>query len=99
MGTPSTHNLAGIYAQQGEVEDAIALYKQSLDLKERIGNVQGKAASLCMLGQLLADEKQDFTTALEYLQESFEILQRIKSPDAQTVRKIIDRITPIQPED
>lgn len=45
MGTPSTHNLAGIYTQQGEVEDAIALYQQSLDLKEKIGNVQGKATS------------------------------------------------------
>ncbi|NJL03243.1 MAG: tetratricopeptide repeat protein, partial [Spirulinaceae cyanobacterium SM2_1_0] len=40
------HNLAGIYAQQGEVEQAIALYQQSLELQERIGNVQGKAATL-----------------------------------------------------
>ncbi|NJO63386.1 MAG: hypothetical protein HC836_35795 [Richelia sp. RM2_1_2] len=49
-----------------------------------------------MLGQLLADEKQDFKTALEYLQESLAILQRIKSPDAQTVKEIIDRIRTAQ---
>ena len=92
----SLHCLAIIYAQQGDVSQAINLYQQSLELKERIGDVQGKAASLCMLGQLLADEKQDFTTALAYLQQSFEILQRIKSPDAQTVKEIIDRIRAAQ---
>jgi len=92
----SLHQLAGIYAQQGEIEQAIALYQQSLELKEKIGNIQGKAASLCMLGQLLADEKEDFRIALEYLQQSFEILQRIKSPDAQTAKEIIDRIKTAQ---
>ena len=92
----SLHQLAGIYAQQGDVSQAINLYQQSLELYERIGNVQGKAMTLANLGQLLADEKQDFTTALEYLQESFEILQRIKSPTAQTVKEIIDRIRAAQ---
>ncbi|MGB3636645.1 MAG: tetratricopeptide repeat protein, partial [Rivularia sp. (in: cyanobacteria)] len=75
--------------QLGEVDNAIALHQQSLELLEKIGDVQGKAASLCMLGQLLADEKQDFTTALDYLQQSLEILQRIKSPDAKKVEKWI----------
>ncbi|MGB3653012.1 MAG: tetratricopeptide repeat protein [Rivularia sp. (in: cyanobacteria)] len=92
----SLHQLAGIYASRGDVDDAIALYQQSLDLNERIGDVQGKAASLCMLGQLLADEKQDFTTALEYLQESFEIFEHLKSPTAQTAKEIIDRIQTAQ---
>ncbi len=92
----SLHNLADIYASRGDVEDAIALFQQSLELKEKIGDVQGKAASLCMLGQLLADEKQDFTTALEYLQESFEIFEHLKSPTAQTAKEIIDRIQTAQ---
>jgi hypothetical protein len=51
-----------------------------LELKERIGNVQGKANTLAMLGQLLADEQRDFTTALSHLQQSLEILQRLESP-------------------
>ncbi|NJM19582.1 MAG: hypothetical protein HC907_13180 [Richelia sp. SM1_7_0] len=66
------------------------------DLYEKIGDIQGKAASLTMLGQLLADEKQDFKTALEYLQESFEIFEHLKSPDAQTVKEIIDKIRTAQ---
>ena len=88
----SLHCLAGIYASRGDVDRAIALYQQSLELYERIGNVEGKAASLCMLGQLLADEKQDFTTALDYLQQSFEILQHIKSPDAEKVKEWIFKV-------
>jgi hypothetical protein len=44
-----------------------------------------------MLGQLLADEKGDFVTALEYLQHSLEILQRIQSPDAETVSLVVQK--------
>ncbi|MGB3756124.1 MAG: CHAT domain-containing protein, partial [Rivularia sp. (in: cyanobacteria)] len=40
------HNFARIYAQRGELDEAIRLYQQSLELLERIGDVQGKAASL-----------------------------------------------------
>ncbi|MCX5982218.1 MAG: hypothetical protein NTY89_10530 [Nostocales cyanobacterium LacPavin_0920_SED1_MAG_38_18] len=41
---------------------------------------------------MLADEKGDFVTALEYLHQSLEILQLVKSPDAETVRGIIKRV-------
>ncbi|MDB9534368.1 tetratricopeptide repeat protein [Dolichospermum planctonicum CS-1226] len=81
-----------MYADMGKIEEAIAHYQQSLEIKESIGDVQGKAATLGMLGQLLADEKGDFVTALDYLQQSLEILQRIKSPDAETVREIINDV-------
>ncbi|MEZ2301380.1 MAG: tetratricopeptide repeat protein [Microcoleus sp.] len=83
------HCLAGIYANQGDVEKAIAFYQQSLELQEKIGDVQGKAVTFAMLGQLLADEKGDFDQALNYLQQSLEILQHLKSPDAETVKEII----------
>jgi tetratricopeptide (TPR) repeat protein len=85
----SLHQLAGIYKSRGDVDKAIALCQQSLDLAERIGNVQGKAITLANLGKLLADEKQDFTIALDYLQQSLEILLRIHSPNAETVKKWI----------
>ncbi|MEM6401826.1 MAG: tetratricopeptide repeat protein [Cyanobacteria bacterium P01_D01_bin.116] len=85
----SLHQLAGIYARRGDVDEAITLYQQSLELKERIGYVQGKAITLAMLGKLLADVKQDFTTALDYLQQSLEILLHLQSPDAETVGALI----------
>ncbi|MBW4588961.1 MAG: tetratricopeptide repeat protein, partial [Aetokthonos hydrillicola CCALA 1050] len=50
------HQLAGIYANQGNVTEAIALYRQSLDLLERIGDVQGKAASLHQLAGIYKNQ-------------------------------------------
>lgn len=92
-----TDGLTGEYERDPEatcdVEGAIALYQQSLEMAEQIGDVQGKAATLAMLGQLLADEKGDSATAIVYLQESLDILQRIGSPDARTVQDILNRIT------
>ena len=60
------HQLVVIYADTGKIEDAIALFHQSLHIEESIGNVQGQAITLAMLGQLLAYQKEDFATALEY---------------------------------
>ncbi|TAF35906.1 MAG: tetratricopeptide repeat protein, partial [Oscillatoriales cyanobacterium] len=82
------HQLAGIYANRGEVEQAIAFYQESLELEEKIGNLQGKAATFAMLGQLLAAQGY-FDQAFNYLQQSLEILQHLRSPDAETVREII----------
>ncbi|KYC40917.1 hypothetical protein WA1_25210 [Scytonema hofmannii PCC 7110] len=48
--------------------------------------------TLAMLGQLLADEEGDFTTALSHLHQSLEILQRLESPNAQVVREFIERV-------
>jgi hypothetical protein len=40
---PATlHEMGRLKANQGEVDAAIALYQQSLDITERIGDVQGK---------------------------------------------------------
>ena len=41
-----------------------------------------------MLGQLLAAQG-DVDQALNYLQQSLDILQHLQSPDAETVRRII----------
>ncbi|MEG4087511.1 tetratricopeptide repeat protein [Microcoleus sp. POL10_C6] len=84
--------LAGIYAKQGEVAKASALYEQFLELQEKIGNVQGKAATFAMLGRLLADKKENFDKALNYLQQSLDILQHLRSPDAEKVRRIIAEV-------
>ena len=62
-----------------------------MQLEEKIGNVHGKAMSLWWLGGI-AQQQGDNSTALKYLQESFEILQRVKSPDAQSVKGRIDKI-------
>ncbi|NJL19853.1 MAG: tetratricopeptide repeat protein, partial [Leptolyngbyaceae cyanobacterium SM1_3_5] len=72
------HQLAGIYAQQGQVEQAIALYQQSLDLKESIGNVQGKAATLNNLSHL-AFQAGNTAKALDVLRQSAQALGQARS--------------------
>jgi tetratricopeptide (TPR) repeat protein len=86
------HELGRIYAKMGKIDDAIAHCQQSLEITERIGNVKKQSSTLAILGQLLAYEKGDFVTALEYLQQSLEILQRIQSPNAETIREIINDV-------
>ncbi|MEH1897069.1 MAG: tetratricopeptide repeat protein [Nostoc sp.] len=73
------------------MDEAIALFNQSLEINERIGNVQGKAMALWWLGDL-AEQQGEYTKAISYLQPALEILQRLKSPDAEGVRASLDRV-------
>ncbi|PZO47020.1 MAG: hypothetical protein DCF15_19565 [Phormidesmis priestleyi] len=75
----------------GEV--VIALFHQSLAIEEQIGNVQGKAITLWWLGGLAATKQNDPATAIIYLQQSLAILQQIRSPKAQAVQDLLNRIT------
>jgi tetratricopeptide (TPR) repeat protein len=76
-----------LFCSISEVE-AIALYEQSLELNERIGNVQGKAATLVMMAQLLAMQGE-FNKAIKYTHKSLGILTYLNSPDAANVQSIL----------
>ncbi|WP_411729457.1 hypothetical protein [Pseudanabaena sp. UWO311] len=62
-----------------------------MEIKERIGDVQGKAATLANMGVLSANNG-DFQTAISYLQESLTILQHLKSPNAATVQSWLEQV-------
>jgi tetratricopeptide (TPR) repeat protein len=85
------HSISVIYAQQGQVEQALALYQQALDIKERIGDALGKAATLAMMGRLLATQG-DVVRGMDCLRASLVLLEQLRSPEAQTVRNIIARL-------
>lgn len=51
--------------------------------------------SEAMLERVLTDEPGEFATALDYLQQSLEILQQMKSPDAERVKEIIANVQQI----
>ena len=84
--------LASIHADAGEIDYAIALYEKSLKIFESIRDAQQQAFTLVMLGHLLAYKKRDFVTALDYLHQSLKIFQGIQSPNAETVREIINDV-------
>jgi hypothetical protein len=81
-----------LYAKTGNIEKAIASLQHSLQLGVSINNDPQRAATLEMLGKLFAYQKGDSNTALYYLRQSLEIFQRIQSPNAETVRKIINDV-------
>ena len=70
------HELAGIYANQGEVAKAIAFYEQSLELQEKIGNLQGKAATLHQLAIIYANQGE-VEQAIAFYQQSLELKEKI----------------------
>jgi tetratricopeptide (TPR) repeat protein len=70
------HNFANVKAQQGQVDQAIALYQQSLEIKERISNVQGKAATLHCMAIIYAEQGQ-VDQAIALYQQSLEIQENI----------------------
>jgi tetratricopeptide (TPR) repeat protein len=70
------HNLAGLEAQQGEIERALQLWQQSLEILERIGDEQGKAATLANMAGVIA-QQGEIERALQLWQQSLEIKERI----------------------
>ena len=70
------HNMAGLIAQQGDVERAMALWDESLKLDEQIGDVGGKAATLHEMGCVMA-RQGDVHRAMELWNESLKLKEQI----------------------
>jgi tetratricopeptide (TPR) repeat protein len=62
-----------------------------LEITQRIGDVRTQAMTLRRLGDL-AEQQGEYTKAISYLQPALEILQRLQSPDAESVSASLDRI-------
>ncbi len=73
--------LGMLKANRGEIEDAIALYQQSLAIAEQIGDVQTKAATLHEMGRLKANTGE-IEEAIALYQQSLAIAEQIG--DVQT---------------
>ena len=78
------HFLAVIYANQGQVEQAIDLFQQSVAIEEQIGNVQGKAATLSQMAMIYANQGQ-VEQAIELFQQSLVIEEQIGSAEGKAV--------------
>lgn len=67
------HNMAGVIAAQGDIERAMQLWQDSLELTERINDVQGKAVTLANMAYV-AGESGDKTRQLELNLQSAQAL-------------------------
>jgi tetratricopeptide (TPR) repeat protein len=70
------HNLAGLKATQGDIEGAIALYNQSLQIDESINDMRGKAATLHNMARLKATQG-DIEGAIALYNQSLQINESI----------------------
>ena len=70
-----SHNLAGIEAQQGNIERALELWQQSLETQERIGDLQGNAATLNNMAAMIA-QQGNIDRALQLWQQSLDLRNR-----------------------
>ncbi|MEH2368706.1 tetratricopeptide repeat protein [Nostoc sp.] len=75
------HELGDTYHDLGEWDRAIALYNESLEINEYIGDVQGKAVTLYELAGIYAN-KGDVDKAIALYNQSLEITESIG--DVQT---------------
>jgi tetratricopeptide (TPR) repeat protein len=69
-------NRARVIAQQGDIERAIALWEQYLEILERIGDVSGKATIVNNIAQVVA-QQGDIERAIALWQQSLELYERI----------------------
>lgn len=70
------HNLGYLKANKGEIEEAIALYKQSLAITKQIGDVETKAATLHEMGRL-KQNRGEINEALALYEQSLAITEQI----------------------
>ncbi|MBE8966457.1 tetratricopeptide repeat protein [Nostocales cyanobacterium LEGE 12452] len=76
------HYLGRLKANTGEINEAIALYEQSLVLTEQIDNIQGKAAILDQLGILKAN-RGEINKAIALYEQSLVLTEQIGDVQGQ----------------
>ena len=81
--------MAYINRLRGDLDGAMKLYQQSLEIMESLGDVQGKSLTLAMLGQLLIECKE-YPSGIRALFDSVQSLSLIGArPDAEKVAEIL----------
>jgi len=87
------NNMAGVIANQGDIERALDLWQQDLEISERIGDVKGKAATLNNMAAN-AYKQGDSERAAELLKQSAQALGQMRAyGDLVTVLNNLDAIT------
>jgi len=73
------HRMGNLFLGFGDYDASLTRYQKSLEIKEKIGDIDGMAISMGQMGNLYFEQDQ-FETALKSYLQSFVILSRIGSP-------------------
>lgn len=82
------NELAQIYAEQGQTEQSILLYQQSLESQEAIRDIRGKAATLQHLADLCAREGK-INSAIALYQQSLDVQKHINQVREQAATLVM----------
>ncbi|WP_248277324.1 tetratricopeptide repeat protein [Brasilonema octagenarum] len=78
------NNMAELIVQQGDIERALCLWQQDLEISERIGDVKGKATTLRNIAKVIA-QQGDIERALCLWQQSLEIYECIGDIEGKAI--------------
>ena len=70
------NNMAGVFAQQGDIPKAITLWEQDLEISEQIGDVKGKATTLNNMALVFA-QQGNIPKAIALWEQDLEISEQI----------------------
>ena len=91
------HELGTLAQARGDLTEAETQYRRSLDISERLGNQQGRSATISQLG-FLAAERNEFEQAIGLHGRALAIRARIETPkvgfDAHQLQKLRPFVSP-----
>jgi tetratricopeptide (TPR) repeat protein len=90
----SYHQLGMIAQDRGDYDQALDWYRQSLAIKEELGNRGGMASSYHQLG-MIAQDRGDYDQALDWYRQSLAINEEVgnRGGMASTISQIGDLLT------
>jgi tetratricopeptide (TPR) repeat protein len=80
------YELAGIYVIRGDIDRALNLYEESLELDKQLGDKNGQAKSLGSIAQVFV-HRGDLDRAIQHYQESQELLEQLGDKKGVTTIK------------
>jgi tetratricopeptide (TPR) repeat protein len=86
------NNLSHIYSAKGEYDRALGYLEQSLIIRQQIGDIAGLATTLHNMGIIYFEQKGDIENAISFFMQSYQILNKIGSPNSQYPANYLDAI-------
>ncbi len=81
-----------INQDQGNYEEAVRLYQQSLKIKQELGDNRGIAITLHQLGRVYEEKDKDYPLAIEKYLIALSIFKELKDPNSKIAEGSIARL-------
>jgi tetratricopeptide (TPR) repeat protein len=89
--------MAHVLVTRGDLQGAMTLYEQALEIKERVGDLQGKASTLGMMAQLQYRQGQR-DPALTNMRECLHLFEHLGATrEIATAREVLQQMERAQP--